>query len=397
MKNNSLLEYLVGSKKITEGSFLPYDNLICTFLGELSNSINSFKNISDFPDLKALAFWIRYKNIISLKKKYSNDQIRLSRGLIFHITPSNIPTNFAYSLIFGLLTGNRNIVKVPSKNFVQITIVCNEINKLLKKRKFTKIQKMITVVKYNNNSEFTKKISLLCNVRMIWGGDNTINEINKFPLKIRSFNIEFSDRYSFCVLDTKAIINADKYRMESLVRNFYNDTYLVDQNACSSPHLIVWFGKNPNVAKSKFWNQLLKLLEKKYYPPEIALIDNLTKFYNDSIINSKNIISQKRFKNLIYTIQLKKLYQDQDSYRGKWGYFYEFHTLNFNQIKNIINTKYQTLTYFGLEKKYFNKFLLDSNLIGIDRVVPIGRSLDMSFYWDGLDLNKTLTRIVDLV
>ena len=35
--------------------------------------------------------------------------------MIFHITPSNIPTNFAYSFIFGLLTGNSNIVKVPTK------------------------------------------------------------------------------------------------------------------------------------------------------------------------------------------------------------------------------------------------------------------------------------------
>ena len=45
---------------------------------------------------------------------------KLGLGLAFHITPSNIPTNFAYSLIFGLLSGNSNVVKVPSRNFTQI-------------------------------------------------------------------------------------------------------------------------------------------------------------------------------------------------------------------------------------------------------------------------------------
>ena len=47
----------------------------------------------------------------------------MSIGLVFHITPSNIPTNFAYSLLFGLLTGNSNIIKVPTKIFPQIEII----------------------------------------------------------------------------------------------------------------------------------------------------------------------------------------------------------------------------------------------------------------------------------
>ena len=38
--------------------------------------------------------------------------------------------------------------------------------------------------------------------------------------------------------------------MKNFVKKFYNDTYLVDQNACSSPHLIVWIGhENKNLKK----------------------------------------------------------------------------------------------------------------------------------------------------
>jgi len=132
-KNNNL-EYLVGDKNISNFSLPPFANIICDFLGELSKELNLDKGTEKYPDIKALAFWCRRQKILNYKKTFVTKEIRLGLGLIFHITPSNIPTNFAYSLIFGLITGNSNIVKVPSKNFEQITIICKAINKLIKKK-----------------------------------------------------------------------------------------------------------------------------------------------------------------------------------------------------------------------------------------------------------------------
>ena len=67
-----------------------------------------------------------------------------------------------------------------------------------------------------------------------------------------------------------------------------------------------------------------------------------------------------------------------------------------NEICRYINNKYQTLTYFGIDKNKIREFLTKNEIGGIDRVVPVGQALDMSFYWDGYDLNKILTRIVDI-
>ena len=39
--------------------------------------------------------------------------------------------------------------------------------------------------------------------------------------------------------------------------------------------------------------------------------------------------------------------------------------------------------------------IFDSGILGVDRIVPIGRALDMSFIWDGKDLIYSLSRIVD--
>ena len=175
--------------------------------------------------------------------------------MIFHITPSNIPTNFAYSLIFGLLTGNSNIVKVPSNKFHEVDIICSVINLILKNKKFRKIKDRILILRYKNNDSLTREISLKCDARIIWGGDKTINSIRKFELNERAREITFSDRYSICVINLNKLPLNNISIYKKLALDFYNDTYLVDQNACSSPHLIIWYGKN-NMKKRNYFGKM---------------------------------------------------------------------------------------------------------------------------------------------
>tara|TARA_Y100000590_G_scaffold455260_1_gene603565 strand:+ start:597 stop:1010 length:414 start_codon:yes stop_codon:yes gene_type:complete len=136
-------------------------------------------------------------------------------------------------------------------------------------------------------------------------------------------------------------------------------------------------------------------LEYKYELPHIASIDKKTKLFED-ILNLKNIKNYRTFKNLIYLISLKNLDNNTCKLRGKWGYFYEFNADNLNSISKFIDKSCQTLTYFGMDKDYFKKFLLNKNIRGVDRIVPIGQALDINFNWDGYDINKILTRVIDL-
>tara|TARA_B100001123_G_C15230995_1_gene995163 strand:- start:22 stop:1209 length:1188 start_codon:yes stop_codon:yes gene_type:complete len=388
------IEYLVGNQNVRKESNPPFNENICNFLGDLSKELNFLPSSKTYPDIKTLAFWCRKQNIINLKKKFSSNEIRVGLGLVFHITPSNIPTNFAYSLIFGLITGNSNIVKVPSQKFPQVKIICDSINKILKK-KHKKLRNKIAIIRYSENDSYTKKISSMCNARLIWGGDNSINNIRKFPLDQRAIDIAFADRYSFCVINTSEILKLSVNEIKRLAEKFYNDTYLVDQNACSSPHLILWLGKKADKARGKFWKILEDCVNKKYNLSNIASIDKYTQLCGN-ILSLKNIKNYKRYNNSVYTVSLKKLDKNIHNLRGKWGYFYEYNISDLNKIKSCINNKYQTLTYFGLSKDILKNFILKNNLEGIDRIVPIGQALDISFFWDGYDINKILSRVVDL-
>lgn len=385
--------YLVGNKKFKQEPFEPFSYEVCEFLDIFSKKLSALKEIKEYPDLKSLSFWCRKKNILKFKNAEKDLNFKIGLGLVFHITPSNVPTNFAYSLIFGLLSGNSNIIKVPSRKFKQIKIICNILKKLL--LKFSFLKGRITIVRYQDNDEFTSKISYLCNARVIWGGDKTINSIRNHKIQERAVELSFADRYSFCIMDTNKIMKLNNLEINNLVHNFYNDTYAVDQNACTSPHLIVWIGKNKKKIENKFWKKLHELAKSKYNLQPFSSIEKFTDTCK-YIINKDSIKSIKIFDNLIHKIEIKRLDSDNHLMRGKWGLFFEFYTSSLNNLKNIINNKYQTLTYFGVKKEDLKELLIKNNLKGVDRIVPIGQSLNISLKWDGYNVINSLTRTIEV-
>ena len=134
MTSSNKIEYLVGGKNYENKNMLPYNSKVLDLIIDFSKELNLNKKTEKYPDIKTLAFFCRKANIYKLKERFVSNETRLGLGLVFHITPSNIPTNFAYSLIFGLLTGNSNIVKVSSKKFEQIDLICDALNRVLKKK-----------------------------------------------------------------------------------------------------------------------------------------------------------------------------------------------------------------------------------------------------------------------
>jgi len=392
------LKLIVGKKDLDAKPLVSFNSLACSFLNELSRVLIKDKKAKKFSDIISFAFWCRESNIKILKEKFYDNNLRVGLGLVFHITPSNVPVNFAFSFAFGLLTGNANLIKLPTQKFPQIDIICKKISLVLKKKKFKKLKEMNCFLKYDSkNSNLTKEFSHIADCRMIWGGDKTIKEVKQFETKNKVVDISFGDKYSFCVIDSKSINKISNKKMNLLAERFYNDTYAMDQNACSSPRLIVWLGSKTNAirAQKRFWPKLYNYAKIKYKLDEINAVDKYEQLCSDAI-DLKNIDKLNLNKNLLHRIVLKKLPINLDRLKGKFGYFYEFNTLNINSCKKIINSNFQTLTYYGVNKKTLSDFVTCNRLSGIDRIVPIGMALDIGFLWDGYNLDKSLTRVIEL-
>jgi hypothetical protein len=364
-----------------------FDESIIEYLDLLSKSI--FKNPKSvlYPDLITFAFWIRKSSIYSIRSRYLG-QFRIGKGTVFHIAPSNVPINFAYSLVTGLLSGNSNIVRLSSKNFEQINILCDIINKL----DYHPISNYFVLIQYEHNKEITDYLSRLCDTRIIWGGDNTIEKIRESRMKSRANEITFADR------DSIAIINAEKYlelsNKEQLAKSFFNDTYLTDQNACTSPKIIIWDGIRIAEAQELFWNHLYDYVIKNYELPTSKCVE---KYANSLIFSTvQEDLKLKRYGNYIYIIDVENIPVGLDEYYGNSGYFIQYSIKNdLSEISHLMNDKIQTVAYFGYEIDRLKSLILNSSIKGIDRIVPIGKTMDFDMSWDGYDLIISTSRIID--
>lgn len=394
-QNLDKISYLVPQKPefdaiVKQLSRKPFSEEIISMLSQVSHEILRDKVAKSYPDVITFAFWCRKASLINMKEQYTGIEDRIGRGVIFHITPSNVPVNFAYSLAAGLLSGNINIVRVPTKEYPQIEIITKAIVKVLSNEKFKHFEQYITLLRYNRDDKVTTYFSELSDIRVIWGGDSSIKEIRTSPLKARAFDVTFSDRYSICVINAKEyndLLNTDK-----ITEGFYNDTFLFDQNACTAPHLIVWLGNSDQVsnAKNRFWKNVHSLTQKKYDIQPIQAVDKLISAFRAA--TELDVKWKQSSDNLIIRGDIIHLKDGVENYHCNSGFFLEYTAQSLDEIKYIVNNKYQTLSYFGLDSKEIMEFVIKNQLRGIDRIVPIGKTTDFSLTWDGYDLIKTFSR-----
>jgi hypothetical protein len=312
----------------------------------------------------------------------------LGRGVVFHVAPSNVPVNFAYSLVTGLLSGNVNVVRVPSKNFEQVSIIIDAFGRVLEKQ--AGIKPYVYLVRYDHDKEINDLFSSIADVRVVWGGDATIAELRKSPLPPRSSEITFADRYSLAVIDSDVYMATDNKAKVAV--DFYNDTFFSDQNACTSPRIIVWTGERIEEAKKLFWDEEYKLVKQRYTLRPIQAIDKLTYKYL-SAVSFPECIEEESNDNLITRIRVQNVNASLMNEKYNSGFFYEYNCKDIIEIRDLCDDKQcQTIGYIG-EKEMFYP-LLKMGVKGIDRIVPIGKTMDFDLIWDGYDLPSLMTRVV---
>lgn len=389
------IEYLVGSEQVlvkmeNAPAMSLFSEKVVAFLNALSK--NLMTTGKQYPEIATFAFWCRRAAIMQRKAPYEPYlSSRLGRGLAFHVAPSNVPVNFAFSLVAGLLAGNANIVKVPSKPFEQVQIISQAIKDLLE-NEHADLQQYICLIRYPRIGEVTDYLSKICSSRIIWGGDNTIREIRKSEIGPRTKDVTFADRNSFCVIDAEAYLDSDKKRTTS---HFYNDTFLTDQNACTSPRLVVWTGMKIEQAKHEFWCALEDYAKKQYDLSAVQSVGKLAAFYRASA-GIDGLLLETSDTNYITRMRLSSLPKNLFDYRYNSGFFFEYETQDLREILMLCDRKVQTISYIGELKTTLQTLIYQAGVAGVDRIVPTGSTMDFSLRWDGYDLIFELSRIIDV-
>lgn len=392
--NFNELQYIVGSPETVSGMhsvrpLRPFDDDVIAFLNDLSGELRKNR---DHPDVATFGFWCRKAALLQEKAKYDDVSERLGKGIVFHSTPSNVPVNFAFSFAAGLLAGNANIVRLPAKPFEQADIISGAVRELIG-TEHKNMAPYIVFVKFPPVKDIADVFSALCNVRVIWGGDMTVAELRKSEIPARTTEITFADRHS------AAVINADAYlaseRKETIIRDFYNDTYFTDQNACTSPRIVFWKGEKKAEAKEDFWKRVHELVSGKYSLSAVQSVGKLSAMY--SAAARKKVRVEKSRDMLITRLNVGELDKDLMDYKYNSGFFFEKDIESLADIVNVCDIRCQTLTYYGIDRAEFEDFIENVRPSGIDRIVPIGRSMDFALTWDGYDLIRQMSRRVTVI
>lgn len=366
-----------------------FDDSVLEFFGDLSKRL---MRVHDYSDLATFGFWCRKAALLKEKANYPDLGSRIGRGVVFHSTPSNVPVNFAYSFAAGLLAGNANIVRLPGREFEQVAIFIEAVRELISGR-HASLAPYVCFVRYPPDRNLHDKYSSACDVRVIWGGDGTIGELRQSMLKPRATELTFADRYSI------AVINADEYiramDKAKIAQDFYNDTYFSDQNACTAPRIVFWIGAQKEDAKNLFWGSVRDLAKERYELAPVQSVGKLAAFYKAAASVPATLADSSDW----YVTRVGVGDADGELMRFKYnsGFFFEHDIDALEDMLPICGERMQTLTYYGFTREEMSAFVMEHKPRGIDRVVPMGKSMNFSLVWDGYDLIRQLSRRVTVL
>ena len=371
----------------------PFAPDVLDFLSALSAALLKDREAKAYPDVITFAYFCRRANLTRLEEEYAGRlDGRLGRGVVFHIAPSNVPINFAYSLTAALLSGNGSIVKASSRDFPQTRIVCRAMEKLLTED-FAPLAPYVCVVTYPREAqEVTEAFSARCDARVIWGGDETVRRVREAALPPRAVEVAFADRYSLLCIRPEAVTALSEEALERLAKDFYNDTYLTDQNACTSPRLIYWVGEGDSLeASERFFRAMGAYARQRYELPAVTAVDKLTAACRAAMkLEGAEIVTSPD--NWVTRVRVKALCPELYELRSPGGFFLEYAAPTLDALRDFVTPRVQTLSYLGLSPEALSRFVLENGLTGVDRIVPVGHTMDFSLVWDGYDLIQTLSR-----
>jgi hypothetical protein len=309
-----------------------------------------------------------------------------------HIAPANIPMNFAFSFIMGFLSGNKNIVRLPSKKFEQIDIFLEHFNRIIGQDSFISLARKNFFVRTGRDSIKLIELVSRTNSLVVWGGDSTVNKFRNFDKKPSCVEAYFPDRVSSVLFNCDKLIERNSDEIQQLCVDFYNDTYLVDQNACSSASMICWYSENNNFAQAKdlFTEYMNRYLTKNYTLETISRVEKTIDVvrYCESIDNSVQI--EKTSDKLWYVT-----YDDHKPIKPKLGVFVSKKLTSLTQLEPLFRTNEQTLAYYGFDSTDILAQFSGNSPCLIDRIVPVGKALDIGLIWDGKNMIYTLSKYVN--
>jgi hypothetical protein len=379
-----------------------FGDLQIDFIDAVSEGLLRDTAMREYPELVALAYWMRKAHLMKLKKEFTTRHpqqiLTKPRGLVLHFAPSNVDTIFVYSWFLSLLLGNANVVRLSSRRNLQTAILLAKLAEALQWPQFRPIEASSLVISYDHDPTLTALLSAHCDVRVIWGGDETIRNIRHAPLKPTATEIVFADRFSLGLFNAGSMLETSESGWDRLLRSFYNDAFWFDQMACSSPRLILWIGsaEERKRAQELFWTRFNAFLDSQteagWRRPNSGLLLGAHLFAAREDVASVEMrggLPPAR-------AQISHINADLRTLHAGGGLFLEAGFDSAEVAVRDLSAKDQTVVHFGFAPEEIRALAEAIETGAVDRFVEVGQALQFSAIWDGYDLLQQFSRQVAL-
>lgn len=406
VRYTSLLPGTADPASIEEATPLPpFAPKTLAFINMVSRKLLTKGSLTTYPELVALGYWMRQANLARLQNRFERSAGEIlfqPRGTAFHIAPSNVDSIFIYSWFLSMICGNKNIIRLSSRESQQVNALIAVLAELFQDEEWRPIAERVLLIRYDHDAELTAYFSSLCDVRIIWGGNATVSEVRRISLPPLATEVAFANKFSMALVNAENWNEATDSKKWDWLGKFYNDAYWFAQMACSSPRLIIWHGDSNSVkiAQESFWSGVTTLVKKKKtnlmpvdYINKIVAADLSALEVPDVLIRKGKLADVLRVE--VGFEHLRSLL-DAHLHCGA-GLFYESAIRSLESLLPMLDRRIQTVSYAGYDDvSEIRNFVAGHTLRGIDRIVPFGQALEFSPYWDGHDLFRVFLRQVEV-
>lgn len=381
----------------------PFADGSMEFAQDVSSGLLSDPDARRFPELVALGFWLRKANLSRMADRWRSGVgegvLSLARGTVFHIAPANVDTIFVYSWFLSLLAGNRNIMRLSTRSSHQVSALERIVTEALNRPSHAAIAQGTIICRYDRSDAVTRRLSALCDTRIIWGGDASVTAIRTIPLKPSANEVAFPNRQGLAVIGARPFIESEPAIKAGVARSFALDSYVFGQAACSSPRVLCWLGSgDAEEAQTLFWPLLREALSRIDHGIDPAMLVAKRIAADRAAISGEALTVSDDDPLMVrlgvpVSVAIDRLRAGDDTVGG---FFLETVVDELDPLLDGLTSRTQTLVHWGLEKERLAASLAARIPEGPLRVVPLGTALNFSHHWDGYDLFDVLLRKVPI-
>ncbi len=370
------------------------DPRVIQLLEEFSRVLLSPTLTRRHPELGSLGFFLRRAELrrTAERLKASTDGLVAPRGVVIHFPPANVDTIFVYSWAISALAGNANIVRLSARAGATSQAIIKALAETARHAD-PAIQRSQAFITYGHDDDVTRSLCAACDLRVIWGGDGSVDAIRRFPLQPHARDMTFPSRSSIAVISTSAYEQASDDERERLAEAFANDLFWFDQAACSSPRTLVWIGDTgrSEAARGTFLPRVAATARRRGWEIDAAMavqqrVSTYT-FVADGDADRLAFVDDMIVDMRLTGSRLPRTWLGA-------GVLAHLDLPNLEALAAYIGRRDQTVAHYGFDRPRLMAFAETLGSRGVDRIVPIGRALSFDVVWDGVDLAREFTRMV---